>query len=143
MGKGRDLVERGIDMLNRGAMDELVSTYTEDAVEVFPGTEYKGREAIGERLREQQDAFPDRHIRPLRWVEEGDTVVVEYEFTATHTGPFRLPDGTVLAPTGQHVSFPCVSIFEARGEKCARHTGYFDMAPLMMQLGVLMPRSSA
>ena len=143
MGNGRDLAERGIDMLNRGAMDELVSTYTEDAVEVFPGIEYKGREAIGERLREQQDAFPDRHIRPLRWVEEGDTVVVEYEFTATHTGPFRLPDGTVLAPTGQRVSVPCVSIFERRDDKCARHAGYFDMASMMMQLGILVPKTPA
>jgi steroid delta-isomerase-like uncharacterized protein len=140
MGKLRELAQRGIDLFNQGDMDGLVATYTDDAIEMFPSIVYKGRAEIGERLREQQDAFPDRHIRPLRWVEDGDAVVVEYEFTATHTGPFRLPDGTVLPPTGRHLRFTCVSIFEGRDDKCAAHTGYYDTAPMMVQLGVLALR---
>jgi steroid delta-isomerase-like uncharacterized protein len=143
MTNARELVQRGVDLFNEGDMDGLIATYADDAIEVFPALEYKGRTAIGERLREQQDAFPDRHLRPLRWVEDGDTVVLEYEFTGTHTGPFRLPDGTVLPATGQYVRFPAVSIFESRDEKCAAHTLYFDTVPMMVQLGVLAPKSPA
>ena len=143
MGKARELVQHSFDLFNQGDMDSLVATYAEDAIEIFPSIEHKGRAEIDERLREQQDAFPDRHLRPLRWVEDGDTVVVEYEFSGTHTGPFRLPDGTVLPATGQHFRFPAVSIFEIRDEKCALHTLYFDMVPMMVQLGVLAPKSPA
>jgi steroid delta-isomerase-like uncharacterized protein len=143
MTNARELVQRGVDLFNEGDMDGLIATYTDDAIEVFPALEYKGRTAIGERLREQQDAFPDRHLRPLRWVEDGDTVVLEYEFTGTHTGPFRLPDGTVLPATGQYLRFLAVSIFESRDEKCAAHTLYFDTVPMMVQLGVLVPKTPA
>ena len=42
------------------------------------------------------------------FIEQGDTFADEWTFVGTQTGPFRLPDGGELPPTGRRV--------EVRGE---------------------------
>ncbi len=137
MGKGRQLIERRIEMYNSGDLDQLTAGLAEDAVWITPSTKTQGRAAIGELLRADHTAAPDRHIEPLGWVEEGDTVVMEYTWTGTHTGPLVRADGEVLPPTGEQITFPVVSIYRLRGDEVAAHRAYWDQLPSLQQLGVI------
>lgn len=139
MGAARQLVEEAVRHYNAGSVRELLSTYTEDAVEILPNGTFTGRQAIGERLQDHFRAFPGTQMRPVRWVEDGDTVVLEYEWLATHAGPLRLPDGSELAPTGVQVTVPVVSLFRVVDGKGVEHRLYLDQLPLMMQIGPVAP----
>jgi predicted ester cyclase len=78
-------------------------------------------------------SFPASHL-----IEQGDTVVAEYVFRATHTGTLTMPDGRVVAPTGTSPEVPCVTISEIRDRKFVSMRDYIDNLPVMTQLG-LMP----
>jgi len=137
MGRARQLIEQAIELFNAGDLERLTPMYAEDAVEITPRGQFQGRTAIGERLRAERAAFPDQHMKPLVWVEEGDTVVVEYTWTGTHTGPAPLPDGAVLPPTGEQLTLAVVSVFQLRGDETVAHRMYWDQLPAMLQLGVV------
>lgn len=130
----REHVERGIDLYNEGRLEELLSTYAPDAVQVEPRGVLTGRDVIGERLRAEWLAFPDKHLEPVTWIEENDTVVVEYECTGTHTGPFVALDGSQVAPTGRPLSFPAVSVVVVRDGATVAHRIYLDQMVQMVQL---------
>ena len=72
----------------------------------------------------------------MTWVEEGDTIVVEYAWTGTNTGPLPLAEGGGATPTGEQVTFSVVSIFQ--GEEVAAHRMYLNQLPAMIQLGVVV-----
>ena len=76
----RELAERSIEIYNAGALDELVSMYAEDAVEITPRGNYTGREAISQRLHGDRLAFPDRRLTLRHLTVDGDTAVMECEF---------------------------------------------------------------
>src|SRR5512138_3290079 len=50
----------------------LTSGLAEDAIWITPSTRTQGRSAIGEVLRADYSAAPDRCVAPLACVEEGD-----------------------------------------------------------------------
>ena len=101
-----------LELWNNGDFDKVQTLIADDLVWVHPAFSLTGSEAILNRYRADLAAFPDRRINVTKWVEEGDTVVVEYEFAGTHTGPYSMPDGGELAPTGQRMTVRAVDIFE-------------------------------
>lgn len=137
MGAAREHVERGIELWNNGDLDGMHSRWAQDGVEVSPTGTLTGADAIVEGYRRDLIAFPDRRITKLKWVEDGDTVVVEGELTATHSGPLTLQDGSQVPPTGQQLLFPVVSVFEVRDDRTVAHRIYWDQLPTMMQLGLV------
>jgi predicted ester cyclase len=139
MGEARRAVEEGVRRYNSGQVEELISLYAEDAVEIMPTGTFTGRPAVAERLRCHFAAFPDTHMTPRHWVAEGDTVVLEFEWVATHTGPLSLPDGTVLPPTGRQVHVPMVSIQRVLDDKTVEHRLYCDQLTLATQMGLAAP----
>ncbi len=137
MGKSRRLIERRIEMYNSGDLDQLTSGLAEDALWITPSTKAQGRTAIGELLRADHSAAPDRHIEPLAWVEEGDTVRhgIHLDRHAHRTaGPRRRGSPP---PTGEQITFPVVSIYHLRGDEVAAHRAYWDQVPSLQQLGVI------
>ena len=50
-------------------------------------------------------------------IEEGDTVVGEWTYRATHTGPFVMADGTEIPATGKTVELPGVTVAEISGRE--------------------------
>jgi len=139
MGATREHVEQGLELWNKGDFDSARALMADDAVWVQPAGSFAGSEAIVERYRGDLTAFPDRRIKVSKWVEEGDTVVTEYEWTGTHTGPVSMPDGTELAPTGQQLTIHGVDIYEVREGKTVAHRTYYDPLPIMIQAGVVAP----
>lgn len=142
MAAGRDIIERSLEAYNSGDLGPLLAMYTEDALLIGPEGPHQGREAIGQRLRVEQNAFPDRRMTPVIWVEEGDRVVVEYSWTATHTGPLTRSDGTRIAPTGEELSLAAVSIFHLRHGRIAAHRRYLDRLPTAILTGAVSKSSA-
>lgn len=139
MGAAREQAERGLELWNNGELDQAQSLWASDGVLVFPDGTTTGSDAIFERYRRDLATFPDRRITVHNWVEDGDTVVLEGEWSGTHSGPFTLPDGSQVPPTGQQLQIRLVSVFESKDGKIVAHRSYFDTLPTLMQLGLVAP----
>ncbi|NQV79162.1 MAG: ester cyclase [Alphaproteobacteria bacterium] len=95
------------------------------------GKTYRGAEEVAARYEELWQAFPDFHAEPTLFVEEGDTVVMEADFTGTHRGVY---DGHM--PTGKSFNLRVVGVFRFNGGKIAMESIYFDRAAMFEQLGL-------
>ncbi len=134
-GAAREHCQRIVELHNKGDVEGIVAMYAPEGVWITPWRTCTGREAIAEGLRDGHTAFPDEHIDPLSWVLEGDTVVLEYEWTGMHDGPLRAPDGTSIAATGRPVRLPTASIFDIRDGQTTLHRLYADEMAVLLQLG--------
>jgi len=133
----KERVRRAIDSYNAHKVD--AEDYAEDAEFVAPGRgPAKGKRAIADYWKQQLESFPDAKVTVDRIISEGDTVVVEYAFTGTNTGPLRLPSGEVLPATNRKVTGPGLDIVTFERGKITSHHQYFDQVPAFVQLG-LMP----
>jgi ketosteroid isomerase-like protein len=55
----------------------------------------------------------------------------------THTGPFRLPDGRELPPTGKRVEIKGMELVRVRDGKIVLNTLYYDNLASLTQLGLV------
>jgi predicted ester cyclase len=72
----------------------------------------KGKKAFAERLDPLKDAFPDMRIHDEYVLADGNRAAVEYIMEGTQSGPFSLPDGTVLPPSGKKVKVRGIEFLE-------------------------------
>ena len=139
MADAKELSRRQIELFNQGKVDEGMKEWADDAELVTPMSgPLKGREAIAGYWRQMRETFPDAKVTIHRMVAEGDTVVTEYTFTGTNTGPLRLPSGETVPATNKVVTGPALDIGTIVNGKVTSLHQYFDMVPGMVQLG-LMP----
>jgi steroid delta-isomerase-like uncharacterized protein len=138
MGAGKDLWAEVETLLNKHDWQGLALLYASDAVLVDPTGRYEGRDAIRAFMEALEKPFPDGRSETSRLVEEGDTVVAEYTWRCTHTGPLTSPDGTETPATGKTVELPGVAVVTVGNGKIVSERDYVDMASMMSQLG-LMP----
>ena len=110
--------------------------YAEDAVQKMPDGTFEGRSTIRERLARELAGFPDATYTVGSFVEQGDSFADEWTIVGTHTGPFTLPDGTQLPPTGKRVEIRGMELVQgARREDRHRQ-------PVLRQHGRLGPARS-
>lgn len=134
----RELAERGFALYNSGDLDAFLDVYAENAVLRAPEVTVEGRAAIREFWAEQFVGFPDSHITADLWVEEGDTIVAEFTYTGTNTGPMGMPDGSTMPATGKRIEMKGMQLLQLHDGKIVRHAIYHDDMAAMIQLG-LMP----
>jgi len=77
-------------------------------------------------------AFPNGRIELRNIHSAGDTAIVEFTGSGTHTG-----DLMGIAPTGRQMSINVCTVLTVRGGKIVSEREYMDMAHMMRQLGVL------
>jgi steroid delta-isomerase-like uncharacterized protein len=137
MGTGKDLWARTEKLINDHNFEAAVELmYVEDAVLVTSGSRYEGAKSIREFMDDFKRSFPDGKVTTSHVVEEDDSLVVEYTFEGTNTGPMTLPDGSEIPPTGKSVRGPLVSVFDLRDGRVTEERMYLDNALLMAQLGL-------
>jgi len=83
---------------------------------------------------------PDTEMVPLSRTIGDDQLVDEMIFKFTHTikMDWMLPG---IAPTGRHVEIPLVAIVRFRDGKLAHEHIYWDQGSVLVQLGLLDPRT--
>jgi predicted ester cyclase len=145
MGEARDVMDR----LTRAATEEhsveaVVDCYADDVVLVTPDAgEIHGRDGAGDYWRPLLEALPDASYEGHRQYEVGDTAIDEGWLTGIHTGPFRLPDGQTIEPTGRQVRLRSVDLATVGGSRIKEHHLYFDQMEFLDQLGVSPPTEQA
>jgi steroid delta-isomerase-like uncharacterized protein len=143
VGASRELLERYVELYNAGDLDACIDLYAEDAVQrMAEGITYEGRSTIRERLARELVGFPDATYTVGSFVEEGDTFADEWTIAGTHTGPFPLPDGTVLPSTGKRVEIRGMEFVQVRDGKIVIDNLYWDTMAVLVQLG-LVPQGAA
>jgi predicted ester cyclase len=103
----------------------------------MPDGTYEGWNTVRERLAQELDGFTDLNHTVRSFVEQGDSFADEWTFVGTHTGPFRLPDGTDLPPTGKRVEIRGMELVQVRDGKIVLNTLYYDNLAALAQLGLI------
>ena len=141
MSANKKLLDRYVERYNAGDLDGVMDLYAEDAVQIMPDGTFEGWSSVRERLAQELDGFTDLNHTVRSFVEQGDSFADEWTFVGTHTGPFRLPDGTELPPTGKRVEIRGMELVQVRDGKVILNTLYYDNLAVAVQLG-LVPESA-
>jgi steroid delta-isomerase-like uncharacterized protein len=83
--------------------------------------------------------FPEKDYEITRTIAAQDVVVTQWVFTGTHSEPLGSPIfDEPVAPTGRTIMFRGVSIYDITDGLIQRESTYFDLATVMVELGVQM-----
>jgi steroid delta-isomerase-like uncharacterized protein len=128
------LIEQHIEVENRHLMDEMLATLSDEQPmrDEVAGKTYVGREAVADRYAELWQAFPDFNVRPVRYTEQNDVVVMEATYSGTHRGMYLGHSGS-----GRTFSVRLINVFEFRSNRISRETIYIDLASQLRQLGIM------
>lgn len=140
MSYNSELLDRYVERYNAGDLDAVVDLYAEDSIQLMPDGIFEGRSTIRERLAQELNAFSDLAHRVESFVEQGDAFADEWTFVGKHTGPFLLPDGSELPPTGKRVEIRGMEFVQLRDGKIVIDNLYYDSMAVAAQLG-LLPRA--
>jgi ketosteroid isomerase-like protein len=143
MSRYRELLDRYVERYNEGDLEGVMDLYAEDAVQLMPDGTFEGWSAIRDRLAKELAAFSEIAHRVESYVEDGDAFADEFTFVGTHTGPYVLPDGTELAPTGTRVEMRGMELVAMRDGKIVVDNLYYDLLTVAAQLGLVPQGASA
>ena len=122
---------------NFAAADEILAPdCVSHAADAQPRT---GTDGIKQQAALLRTAIPDLTTTLEDQVAEGDRVVSRWLGSGTHTGPLRLPNGTV-EPTGRKIAFAEIRIDRFENGRIVESWFIPDRLSLWQQLG-LMPRT--
>ena len=93
-----------------------------------------GGDTLRQYIHETYEAFPDVEIVPKDYYEDGETVVLEIDYTGTFEGPFE-----GIPPTGEYAEMPAVIVltFDEDGVTTCRE--YWNEATFRDELGLTFP----
>ena len=143
MASNRYVLERYVELYNAGELEACMELYAEDAVQAMHDGVFEGRTAIEERLARDLATFPDVTYTVISFFEQGDRFADEFVVAGTHTGPFALPDGTEIPPTGKRVEIRGMEFVEVRDGKIVVDNLYYDSGAMLAQLGLVPEAASA
>ena len=137
MSANSELLDYYVERYNAGDLDAVMDLYAEDSVQLMPDGFFEGRDTIRDRLAQELDAFSDVAHRVESFVDQGDAFADEWTFVGTHTGPFSLPDGTEVPPTGRRVEIRGMEFVKMRDGKIVVDNLYYDSMAVAAQLGLV------
>ena len=94
----------------------------------------EGREAGRKTYETILNAFTGQEIKILNMMTKGDTVVTEYMWTATFTGPLQTSQGT-LPPNGRRIEYAAAEFFRVNSKGLiTEERAYYDSYGILKQL---------
>jgi predicted ester cyclase len=136
MSENRQILDRYVELYNAGDLDGVMDLYAEDSVQLMPDGTFEGRSMIQQRLAQELAAFTDVNHSVLSFFEQGDLFGDEWLFAGTHSGPFLLPDGSEIPPTGKRVEIRGMELVQVRDRKIVVDNLYYDLLSALVQLGL-------
>ncbi len=132
-----ELVQLQLDAFARGDWDTYKAGLADDAKYEEEATQrtVNGPDEILDLVKKWKEAFPDVKGTIKSSFQSGDSVVIELEWTGTHTGPLTGQFGTIPA-TGKFGKVPAVEVIRFDGDKVIETRHYFDLMTLLQQIGV-------
>jgi steroid delta-isomerase-like uncharacterized protein len=128
-----------VEAVGRRDIGALRANWDEESVNDFVvlGT-FRGREALTAFFKELFAALPELAMEVEGVVADGDTAVVQWRLTGTHSGaPFQ-----GIAPTGRSIDLRGVDVMTFDGEHIRLNTVYYDGAAFARQVGLLPAQGS-
>ena len=135
--RGSELWDRFDAAAVKGDYESVVSMFAEDGVYVEPAGRHEGRDAMLAWMRGFAEAVSDIRTEVSLVVVDDDVVIGEYTWYATHSGPFPMPDGSVIPPSGKTMKLEAVTILRVRDGLIVEARDYFDQVPMMTELGLV------
>ncbi|MCT9935025.1 ester cyclase [Planotetraspora sp. A-T 1434] len=130
-----EVVDRLMAAITNRDLEAVVRCYSPNAVAVGPQGVAEGRDEIAAYHAQAWEAFPNASVMIWKKNTFDDLVVVEMSSTVTHTGPFLLPSGEMLEPTGKNTSMRSCWVFTVEDDLVATQRVYYDQMELYSQLG--------
>ncbi|OBH41310.1 ester cyclase [Mycobacterium mantenii] len=125
------IVNQHVEAENRHDIEATIATFAQPRYEVN-GAPSEGAEAVRELLQGLMIGLPDLHAELGKMRHADDAVFGEGLITGTHNGEWA-----GIPPTGRRIEIPIVGIFEFDGDRLLCEKVYFDMATVLIQMGVL------
>ena len=135
MGRVRDLSDQMWEAIEAGKLDLLEELISPDAAITIPGSGTVTRDELPAVLEAWLAGFPDMHHETIEVIEDGHQGWLRLRVTATHTGDFVTPAGTIPA-TGKPVEIISCDVVTAEDDRITGWNAYFNSAALMAQLGL-------
>ena len=118
--------------------DAVIATFQHPRYEMYgSGMIFDGEQAVRRYFALSRTPFPDQGNQIIAIAHSGDTVLVEFWLTGTHTGALRLGD-RVIAPTGKAFRVRMAASFEfaPNSDKIICERPYFDTNAIPRALGL-------
>lgn len=138
--RSEELVNQAITAFNQRDAAAYTAVFSEEAVlhDPFFPEPITGREALAEMVSGIWSSFSDVHWAlggPI--VASSQQVAFPVAIRMTHDGPMPMPDGSVIDPTGERISFTSGVFWTLDDGLVAEERGYFDATAIAMQLGLV------
>jgi ketosteroid isomerase-like protein len=132
-----NFIKEAYAIAERLDFDGWKALFTNDGVFVDESVKvtYKGTD-LDYPVRQYAAAFPDMHRELYDFWTMGNTVIVRLALQGTHTGPLKMPFGTI-PPTGKKMDAPCADIFQLENGKIKKFDCYPEGSVILTQLGVI------
>ncbi len=98
------------------------------------GTTFTGHEAIAGWYTDLFTGFPDIAPELVNRFQDGNVIIDELVFSGTHDGPW-----IGVPATGKPVTVPATIVYEFADGALVRESAYWDVATILIQIGVLPP----
>ena len=124
------------DAINRRDVEALRALYTSDVQTDDPIAHSEGIDAVQACWESWWHAFGRLEITVNRTFGDDNRRANDWTLRATNDGPFAVPDGSTIPPTGRSVEIHGGSIIELADGRIRRQHDYFDFGELLAQLGI-------
>jgi hypothetical protein len=134
MKKGDDAFNaRDFAAMNAVHHPDMIAHVTGNAAPIY------GREAHAAAMKQFFEIFPDVHVHndpyPIQF-GIGDWITVVTRVTGTFTGEMKLPDGTVVPPTGKAFDVEFGQTVKWDGDLLVEISAFYDSALQTHQIGL-------
>jgi steroid delta-isomerase-like uncharacterized protein len=125
-------VREHMESENRKDFDTTMGTFDHPRYELIATQEvHDGEAAVARYFEETRTAFPDQRNELIALHHSDDAVIVEFDLTGTHDGPYK-----GLPPTGRQFRCRMVALFLFDQDRLVGERVYFDAATIQRQLGI-------
>jgi hypothetical protein len=125
---------RGIEASIVGDSSVVAELYTDDVDGISHALHVTSAVELAVEFEDRDDAFSDVELVVNPLDVGGACACVEWQATATHSGPIQLDDDIAIEPTGQRVRFEGVTVAEFDGDRIRRFRQYGNEADVVAEL---------